>query len=255
MSKIVKDKIIGYLKENNIVKTKQIQNHFNLSLSTARRYLIQLENEGFIERSFGEIIYKKCNDNELTDLNIGSKLKSNIALKKELAFIASKFVNNNAPIFLDSGSSCYYLLDYLNKDLTIYTNSIFNASEATKKGFKNIHVIGGKIKPNTLAIVDFDIDFLKKMYFPISFIGVNAISNDERLTTPEEREGIAKKIICENSDLIIVICEEHKFYKKALYDFTPKDKQIVVITNAIKQPTFANNFLYVTDRSKKNGYK
>lgn len=251
MSALIKDKILNFLKKNNIVKTKEIQNKFNLSLSTTRRYLIQLENEGLIERQFGEIIYKKSNEDELIDINVDLKITTNVEIKKQLAAIASKLVSSKTPIFLDSGSSCYYLLDYLDKDSIIYTNSLINANEGLKKGFKNIHILGGTIKPNTMAVVDLDIDFINKIYFPISFIGVNGISNEERLTTPEEHEGATKKIICDRSDLIIVLCEESKFHKKAMYDFTPKNKQIIVITNSEKKPSFAKNFSYVTDRSKK----
>ncbi len=244
MSAIIKNKMIEFIKTKNILKTKDLQNEFNLTISTLRRYLIQLENEGLIERLFGEIIYKN-EQNKIIDEIANENILLDVNAKKSIAKTASKFVHKNTPIFLDSGSTCFYLLDYLNRDNLIYTNSIFNASEAIKKGFKNVHILGGKIKDRTQAIVNLDYDFLSKMYFSISFLGVNGIDEKERLTTPEESEGATKKLICEHSDLIIVLCEQKKFYKKALYDFTPTNKKIVVVTNAVSMPEFAKNYTYV----------
>lgn len=250
MSTIVKNQIIEYLKKNKISKTKNIQEKFNLTLSTTRRYLIQLEQENIIERLFGEIVYKE-NKTIISDNIANENILSNVESKKEIAMLASKFVANNTPIFLDSGSSCFYLLDYLDLKTVIYTNSLFNANYAIKKGFENVHILGGKVKLKTESIVNLDNDFVKKIYFPISFIGVNGIDENERLTTPEESEGQTKKLICEHSDLIVVLCEENKFNKKALFDFTPKDKQIVVVTNSNKKPDFANKYLYVLKKERK----
>ncbi|MDE5774911.1 MAG: hypothetical protein K2H51_01110, partial [Malacoplasma sp.] len=76
-----------------------------------------------------------------------------------------------------------------------------------------------------------DMEFIKKINFPIAFMGVNGIDNCGRLTTPEKREGITKKIIANKSDLIVVLAEKHKINNKSLYDFTPDNKEILVITD------------------------
>ncbi|MDE7100007.1 MAG: hypothetical protein K2N99_02145, partial [Malacoplasma sp.] len=165
------------------------------------------------------------------DANANKRILENTFIKQKIAKKAIEFVNNYKTIYLDSGSSCYFLLEHLSKEIVIYTNSILNANRAINLGFKNVNIIGGSIKNETLSIVDIDMEFIKKINFPIAFMGVNGIDNCGRLTTPEKREGITKKIIANKSDLIVVLAEKHKINNKSLYDFTPDNKEILVITD------------------------
>ena len=72
---------------------------------------------------------------------------------------------------------------------------------------------------------------LQRIRFPIAFIGVNAISTKNELMTTEINEGIAKKIISEQSDFIIILAEKEKFNHTSIYDFTSKTHTLVIIDN------------------------
>lgn len=194
MSVLIEEKIINYLKQKKVVKPKEIEQEFNLTLSTTRRYLVKLEEKNIIRRTFGEIIYNE-NVKSNNDANANNKILENINVKKEISQKVVQLVGGYKTIFLDSGSNCYFLLDYLDKDIVIYTNSILNGTRAINLGFKNVNIIGGTIKKETLSIVDIDMDFINKVNFPIAFMGVNGIDENGALTTPEKREGMTKKII------------------------------------------------------------
>ena len=230
MSILIEEKIIEFLKLKKVVKPKEIEKKFNLPFSTARRYLIKLESKNIIKRTFGEIVFVD-GFKENIDANANKRILENTFIKQKIAKKAIEFVNNYKTIYLDSGSCCYFLLDYLSKEIVIYTNSILNANRAINLGFKNVNIIGGSIKNETLSIVDIDMEFIKKINFPIAFMGVNGIDNCGRLTTPEKREGITKKIIANKSELIVVLAEKHKINNKSLYDFTPDNKEILVVTD------------------------
>lgn len=253
MSIIIEKEIVEYLKNNKIVKPKMIQEKFNLTLSTTRRYLINLEDKKIIKRMFGEIVLNDDLDNKF-DLNANMNLTTNIDVKKNLAKTAIKLCEGYQTIYLDSGSSCYYLLDYLDKNIEIYTNSILNSNRAISLGFTNVNILGGNIKSKTLSIVDVDLDFIKKISFPISFIGVNGISDDERLTTPEKKEGIMKKLICSKSELVVIICEKEKLNKRTFYDFTVENKNIIIITDALNIDNKNKKFTYICKGETENGY-
>ncbi|MGL4647321.1 MAG: DeoR/GlpR family DNA-binding transcription regulator [Mycoplasmoidaceae bacterium] len=240
MSVIIENKIRDFLKENKITKTKEIEDRFQLTQSTTRRYLIALEEQKLIKRKFGEIIY--IEDNVL-DVIAKEAIHKNIEEKKLIAKNAANFAKDHQLIYLDAGSTCYYLLDYLKKETIIYTNSLINAEKAINLGFQ-VNIIGGKIKKKTRSIVEVDHNWLQKIKFPIAFMGVNGISANERLTTPDILEGIFKNSICNQSNLIIVLCEAKKIGVETFYDFTPEDlKKIKVITSKdlkAKQLAFVN---------------
>lgn len=251
MSVLIEQKIIDYLKQNKVVKTKDIETTFNLTLSTTRRYLVKLEEKNIIKRTFGEIIYNDDTNSNI-DHNANNKILENVDEKKKIAKRASMLIGDYKTIFIDSGSSCYYLLDYLDKEIVIYTNSILNATRAINLGFKNVNIIGGTIKNTTMSIVDVEMDFINKITFPIAFLGVNGISENGLLTTPEKREGMTKKIIASKSDLVVVLAEKEKLYKHSLYDFSVENKKVIVVTNADKINIKNDKLIFINTKGDNN---
>ena len=231
MSKIIENQIFDYIKTNKIVRTKEIEKHFKLTQATARRYLINLENNQLIIRTFGENILKEENNN-YEDQFVNQKINENVEIKKLIAQQASKLVSGYKTIFIDSGSLCFFLMDYLeDKELIIFTNSLTNANKAISLGFKNVYILGGLLKAKTYSIVDIDEEALNKINFPISFIGVNGIDEKFNLFTPEKKEAITKEKIIFHSLTTVVLAERTKFDQKSTFNFRPKNKKIIFVTD------------------------
>lgn len=243
MSKIVQNKIFSFIKEHKIVKTKDIERKFKLTQSSTRRYLIKLEESGLIERLFGEITLKE-NLNAFTDEDVNKKINSNIETKRKIAKHASVLSQNYKTIYIDSGSLCYYLLEFLDKNIEIFTNSISNANRAVELGFKKINILGGILKPETLSIVEFNKVELDKINFPISFLGVNAVDEQGNLYTPEKREAKAKNDIINKSLVNVILSEKEKFDSISTFKFSDTKKNIIIVTNA-KQINFKNKNIQV----------
>ncbi|MGY6172567.1 DeoR/GlpR family DNA-binding transcription regulator [Candidatus Mycoplasma pogonae] len=241
MKILVENKIKEYLKREKIVKPVDIEEHFNLTKSTTRRYLIKLEHEGFIIRNFGEIIYNevKIHSEKIAfeEINVNKNVKLSIA--STAAILAKDYTH----VYIDGGSSCYYLIDKLNRSTHIYTNSIFNAMHALEIGFTDVYIIGGKVKNRTLSSINPDLRHLENLRFQIAFLGTNGIDDEGNLSTPDINEGIMKNFIATHSDLVVVLAEKHKFGQKAFYNFTPKNKNILVVTNYNTKKEFPNLFL------------
>lgn len=213
-----------------MVKTHEIETYFSLSQSTARRYLINLEKSGLIKRSYGEIIFN--NLKSIEDPNVVKSINSNLNSKKKIAKRAANLIQNNKTIFIDSGSMCYYLLDYIyDKEVEIFTNSILNAYKAIGLGFKRVNIIGGFIKHKTLSVVEISQDVLEKINFPIAFIGVNAIGSNGELKTPEKREAEVKQSVISKSKKVIILADKTKFETESVHNFRPKNKEIFIVTD------------------------
>ncbi|MDK2819630.1 MAG: DeoR/GlpR transcriptional regulator [Mycoplasmataceae bacterium] len=230
MSQKFLDKIKEIIKEKNILKPKEIEDQLNLTTSTCRRYLIKLEESGFIKREFGEIIYVP--DNYYTiDKDAKSEIFKNKSIKQKLAKKGAFLAKNYDVVFVDSSSTNYYLFEYLDKKTTIYTNSLLNANHAINNGFSKVNIISGLIKVKTMTVIPTNTIDLQRIRFPIAFIGVNAISTKNELMTTEINEGMAKKIISEQSDFIIILAEKEKFNHTSIFDFTSKTHTLVITDN------------------------
>lgn len=232
----MKSKIIAQIKEfiseKEITRPKDIEKEFKLSQSTCRRILINLEAENFIKRNFGEIILEKGVINFSKDTIAIKAIKENVDVKKALAKRGALLAKNYEVIFVDASSCNFYLFNYLeNKAVQIYTNSLINAKRAIDKGFFNISIISGKIKPRTFSIISNSDEFFEKICFPISFVGVNSINSDNDFLTPEILEGKSKRRILDNSNLAVFLVEKEKFNTTSFYNFSSNKCRNIVITN------------------------
>ncbi|MGL4252221.1 MAG: DeoR/GlpR family DNA-binding transcription regulator [Metamycoplasmataceae bacterium] len=240
MSKIILDELKNIIKERNIVKPKELEKELKLSVSTCRRYLIKLEQEKFIKREFGEIIYNDNDDYYRIDKNAKDEISRNKIIKQKLAKKGALLAKDYEIVFVDSSSINYYLFEYLDKNKTIYTNSLLNASHAISKGFSKVNIISGQVKIKTMTIIPTNLADLSRIKFPIAFIGVNAISNKNELMTTEINEGIAKKLISEQSEFVVIMAEKEKFNHNSIYDFKT-DTHTLIITDKRDWPE-SNDF-------------
>ena len=226
MSQKILESIKAIIKERNIVKPKDLENELDLTVSTCRRYLLKLEESGFIKRDFGEIIYN--DDYYKIDKDAKNEIYKNKTIKKQLAKKGAVLAKNYEVIFIDASSTNYYLFEYLDKNKIIYTNSLLNASYAINNGFTKVNIISGLIKNQTMTIIPTNTIDLTRIKFPISFIGVNAISNKNELMTTEINEGLSKKMISDQSDLVIIMAEKEKFNHSSIYNFSSTTHTIVI---------------------------
>ena len=183
MPKIIENKIFEYIKKHKIVKSKDIEKIFQLTQSSSRRYLIKLESQGLINRTFGEII---LNENKnFQDQKIENKIKTNLEVKNKIAQHASQLALGYKTIFVDSGSNCYYLIQFLDRNIELFTNSITNANLALDLGFQNVNILGGTLKQETKSIVNFNENELEGINFPTSSFFFISIDEKGCLYTPE----------------------------------------------------------------------
>ncbi len=227
MSQKILDTIKKIIQERNIVKPKDLESELNLTVSTCRRYLMKLEESGFIKREFGEIIYNDENYYQI-DKDAKNEIHKNKSIKKKLAKRGAYLAQKYEVIFIDASSTNYYLFEYLDKNKIIYTNSLLNASYAISNGFTKINIISGLIKNQTMTIIPTNTLDLERIKFPISFIGVNAISNKHELMTTEINEGISKKIISEQSEFVVIMAEKEKFKHSSVFNFATTTHTLVI---------------------------
>lgn len=225
--------ILQELYKNKIIKNDDLANKLKTSLSTIRRDLQELEANHQLTRIHGGA---KLIDNVLTEDSMSEKSSKNHLAKQQIATIASQIINDGDFIFLDAGSTTFEMIPHLEKysNLTVVTNSILHAFELTKKNIPT-HIIGGKIKHKTQAIINSTaLCQMKQLHFDLSFIGTNAIHNEFGLMTPDIEEGNLKQLAINHSQKAYVLADHSKFNQISSVAFEQLDK-VTIFTDYIPQ--------------------
>ena len=167
------EKILFELNEKKRMTYKELDNVIDVSLSTIKRDIEKMERKGLLNKIKGGI--SKINDIR-SDKEVEERFGENINEKKEISVKAFKVIKNDDFIYLDAGTTVFYLIDKLkNKNITVVTNGVMHIEELTKNKIKTI-IIGGEVKYTTKAIVGAGaIESLEKYRFDKCFIGVNGI--------------------------------------------------------------------------------
>jgi DeoR family transcriptional regulator, fructose operon transcriptional repressor len=205
-----KSAILELLNKNARVDVQELSQHFDLSESTIRRDLKELEEAQLLKRTHGGAVLVQSVTFEPTYIEKEVRYQ---AEKKAIAKEAVRFIENGESILLDSGTTTYYLAQELRNftSLQVVTNSILCASELKDVPGIEVVLCGGLLRAETLALVG----PLAEMCFDRirvdkSFIATNGIDVKNGLTTPNLTEAATKKKMIECAEKVILIADHTK---------------------------------------------
>lgn len=205
-------KILEIIEDNELVKIDELQNAFeNISISTLRRDLKQLEKNRKIELLSGGAVKKISTVGELP-----ITMRSNLEYEKKekIAAMAAELIVDGDTIYLDSGSTCTLILNkILDKKIIIYTSNT-NVFSINCDITAEIIVLGGEFNPNTSSLTgQFTEQLLRCLFFNKAFLGANGIDEKLGVTTPTIEEAMKKRLVKEHSDQIYLVCDSSKYHK------------------------------------------
>ncbi len=180
--------------------------------------------------------------------------------KKRIARKAISYIKSGYTIAMDAGSTTLEVAKQIGnglkmkawKDLNIVTNSLSAANEllnvSSEMGWDDsnslirVYIIGGRIRPNTLAIVNDDLEF--KYNFnddfkniltllgkaDISFVGCNGIHFDNGFSTHNNVEIYTKTDILSFSNRNFILSDPSKFGIKEEKVFASFENEYEIIT-------------------------
>lgn len=223
--------ISEYLKEKKYASVEELMEKFQLSRSTLRRTLIAMEEKNLLKRVRGgaEII-------EDTDLVIPIDFQGIFNTKKEekikIAEKAAALIEDNDVIFIDSGSTCFYMIDYIkSKNITVVTNGIMHIQKLMAKGI-NTYILGGYAKPEQNLIMGEDIvNKVSVMNFDKAFLGTMGIDGRSGFTTMMLEDGEVKKAVIKSSDECYILADTSKFNVRKFYTYGSFN-QATIITDS-----------------------
>jgi len=215
-----------------------LANFFKVSELTIRRDLKKLELEGHLEKVHGGAIFKGTavdySPDYLEDIKLFKKEKDKISIE------AAKRIKDNDTIIIESGTTCLYLVNHIQKinSLTVFSASVPIAYKLWKKSlnFKNLEIntCGGLIekKSNTL-IGSQAVNYFNNINADIAFIGAIGISIEKMsILTNSLLDADVTQSIIQSSKKNILLSDSSKFLKNARYAITSLKSFNEIITDS-----------------------
>ena len=238
-------RILELLMKNKSISVKVLCDELEASEATIRRDLTVLESEGKLERTHGGAVlrYFSTIDHEESF----NQKESMLAIQKQrIAQKAFELLKENETIIIDAGTTALELANLIGKSrlkIHVITNSTTISKSISENTNAELFIVGGKVRLNTLATVgSLAIDTIKKFNVSKTFIGVNGITLDSGLTTPDFEESQIKKAMLSVGRERIVLTDHTKFDKVAVCSIAPISMIDCIITDKDIDPKYAEEF-------------
>lgn len=217
--------ILSLLAEKKTVRLQELSDRTNASDSTIRRDLDALEQQGALKRVHGGASSLSASREEAP---MSEKTGQYHEQKKIIASLAAGTISKKETIFLDAGSTTTLMIPYLDSSVTVVTNGPEHLPHLAERGITT-YVIGGFVKPGTRAIVGANaVENLKQYRFDRCFLGVNGITEEDGLTTPDPEEAAIKKKVLYQSMNRYVLADHSKFGERTFITFAGAEDAILV---------------------------
>lgn len=234
LTEIRHQQILRLLETSGNVKLQELVKELNVSESTIRRDLGQLEEEGHLIRIHGGA--KRAFDMQ-SELTFQEKSFKNSHDKNLIAKYAATIVKEHDVIFLDAGTTTLMMIPYLvNKEIVVVTNGLRHADVLMNNGIQTI-VLGGQLKAETGAIIGPIAEGQLRDYrFNHVFLGMNGVDEVLGYTTPDIQEAVIKQTAANQSKRAYVLADKEKIGKVNFYKVADID-QMTLITSRLDQTT------------------
>lgn len=219
--------IIDTLKKEEAVSNKFLTDKLGVSESTLRRDLSYLQDMGKITRVHGGAV---LNSIAAREINFTDNQKTMLQEKSVIGQKAARLIKDAKFIYLDAGSTCNELIDYLSsdQDITVVTNGLMHLDKLINKNIPTI-LLEGEVKPATKVTTGSKtLEAIARYNFDLAFIGANGF--DKRgFYTADVNEAVVKSKAIENSTRAYVLADSSKENVKYFATIAKRD-EIKLIT-------------------------
>lgn len=205
-----KVKIMNLLNESQSLLGSEAAQALDVSETTIRRDLQDLEEQGFLKRTHGGAITL---DLASFEPSMREKADFHLLQKNRIAMLANSYIQPGDTILLDSGTTTLQIARKLpDQEMIVVTNSLPIASELAVKKKMKLVVLGGELRVNTAALVGpFAECMLQDIHVDKLFLGTNGIDTIGGMTTPNVTEANTKRAMIRASRQIILVADCSKF--------------------------------------------
>ena len=223
------NEILELLNETEYATVDYLARKMNISSSSIRRDLKNLEERGLVNRSYGGVKIANA-----TGKCIPFSLRSheNSLQKKQIAKAAAALINTGDIVFLDGSSTAYFVAELLPAigSVTVITNSIDVISYLSRYDVKT-YCTGGEISNENKAVLTggYAQDFLSRIRADVAIFSVQAVSANGDFFDCYSEEVAIRNQMLKNARRRILLCDSSKWNRTStFYQGSVRDIEYVV---------------------------
>jgi len=230
------NRIIENLNKNGIVRVSQLSKELGTTVVTIRHDLDILEQEGLLMRIQGGAVPPESNS-QFADF--AQRKQVNQEKKHQIAAAAAALVNDGDTLFINSGSTAFYLSQQLKqrKNISIVTNSLHVAKEMGSTPSFRVILLGGNINAQfAFTSGDDTTSQLGRYRADHAFLSVDGICPDGRITTYHSDEAAVCRLMMERARSTIVIADYTKIGKEGFTYISDVQQMNTLVTDSQADP-------------------
>lgn len=207
--------ILDYLKENDRASVRRLAEVFFVSEMTIRRDLKEMELDGYVRRYNGGAVY--CEDESF--LPIETRRLLHAKEKSLIAHRAEKYLRNDITIYIDSSSTCLYVVPLLTgyRNVRVVTNSVQAVLLCARHRIPCV-LAGGRYFENDMCTVGSTTEnFLREINVDLCFFSSLGLSDDGAITDNDADQTAVRKAVMANAACVVVLIAGKKPHGKYLY--------------------------------------
>lgn len=228
------DLIVKKLEVKGFATTIDFANWLCVSEMTARRDFDHLAKKGLLTRTHGGVVSLKLGTSQIVDLiepNVSEREQLSKRAKSAIAACACDMIAPDQTIALDIGTTTFALAQLLTDSrVTIFTSSLKIAS-ALKETQPKVYVPAGRISGSEPSVIGPQaVDFFRKYYFDIAFVGASGITA-EGLFDYSPNDAEVKRAFVERSRTTVALLDSTKFDRISVANICALQSIDVIITD------------------------
>jgi len=227
-----RDRIADELRRRGRVSVRRLAASHDVTPETVRRDLIELEERGQLRRVHGGAV---ALEHLRVEPAVAERSEHMAAQKARIAARAARlFPGDGGTVLIDAGTTTGALLDVLPTDrrLTVVTNAVPHALALAPIPTVTVIVIGGRLRPRTLANVDeLAVGTLRNLRVEVAFVATNGLS-ERGCSTPDPAEAAVKRAMVDAADRVVLLADSSKFGQEHFVRFADLSDLDVVVTDA-----------------------
>jgi ribose transport system substrate-binding protein len=234
-----RQRILDLLRQEAGVKVTELAELLGVSEGTIRNDFNALEKEGQIARVRGGAVLK---DGYATrSPAFGARARVHEAAKQRLARWAADVVKDGDSILLDSSSTVFHIVPYLQelRNLIIVTNGVEVALTLAHNPGHTVILLGGVVRPDGASVIGhLGEKILDDLHIKTAFVSCSGFSVEAGLTEVDIQEAQFKSRMIRSAESVVALIDSSKFGKVDLTPFATLDQISHIFTDSDIAPRF-----------------
>ena len=218
------------------VDVGDLARRYGVTTETIRRDLSDMQSRQLLRRGPGGAIPVERMSHEPL---LEARDTVNAEEKLRIATMAVTEVPERGSVIIDSGTTGQRLAQVfpVERDVHVVTNSLLTALTLSRRGLRELTVLGGAVRTKRHAMVDDTTRAeLQHMAIDVLFMSCDGLSFQHGLTTPYREEHTIKRAMMERARRVVALVDHSKFGNVQMFGFANFEEIDVLVTDTRAEP-------------------